>query len=61
MKSLFIKNVLRDSTPIMQPNFNIIIYDHNTIRYQHSNLWSNLLNNVKMSNGPSSFKNTVQN
>ncbi len=40
--------------------FNTITYGHNTIRYQGSKIWNNLYNNLKMSNGLSSFKKSIQ-
>ncbi len=64
MKSLFIKKSiayeLRDFIPLIQPKFNTITYGHNTIRYQGSKVWNNLSNNLKMSNGLSSFKKSIQ-
>ncbi len=64
MKNLFIKKCiayeLRDFIPIIQPKFNTITYGHNTIRYQGSKIWNNLSNNLKMSNGLSSFKRSIQ-
>ncbi len=63
MKNLFIKKCiayeLRDFIPLIQPKFNTITYDHNTIRYQGSKIWNNLSNNLKMSNGLSSFKKSI--
>ncbi len=64
MKSLFITKCiayeLRDFIPLLQPKFNTITYGHNTIRYQGSKIWNNLSNNLKMSNGLSSFKKSIQ-
>ncbi len=64
MNSLFIKKCitheLRDFIPFIQPKFNTITYGHNTITYQGSKIWNNLSNNIKMSNGLSSFKKSIQ-
>ncbi len=69
MSSLYMKNVfikkciayeLRDYIPLIQPNLNTVTYGHNTIRYQGSKIWNNLSNNLKMSNGLSSFKKSIQ-
>ncbi len=51
---------LRDFIPLIQPKFNTITYGYNTIRYQCSKIWNNLSNNLKMSNGLSSFKKSIQ-
>ncbi len=59
VKSVFIKKCiaykLRDFIPPIQPKFNTITYGHNTIRYLGSKIW----NNLKMSNGLSSFKKSI--
>ncbi len=64
MKSLFVKKCiayeLRDFIHLIQPKFNTITYVHNTISYQGSKIWNNLCNNLKMSNGLSSFKKSIQ-
>ncbi len=64
MKNLFIKKCiayeLRDVIPLIQPKSNTITYGHNAIRYQGSKIWNNLSNNLKMSNGLSSFKKSIQ-
>ncbi len=64
IKSSFIKKCiayeLRDFIPLIQPEFNTITYGHNTIMYQGSKVWNNLSNNLKTSNGLSSFKKSIQ-
>ncbi len=50
-----------DFIPVIQPKFNTITYGHNTIRHQCSKIWNNLSNTLKMSNGLSSFKKSIQN
>ncbi len=64
MRSLFIKNCIayesRNFIPLIQLKFNTFTYGHNTIRYHGSKIWNNLSNNLKMSNGLSSFKKSIQ-
>ncbi len=64
MKNLFVRICiayeLRDFIALIEPKFNTITYGHNTIRYQGSKIWNNLSNNLKMLNGQSSFKKSIQ-
>ncbi len=60
MKDVFIQKEvtygLRDVNLLVQPKFTTVTYGHNTIKYQRSKLWNNLLNGLKKMNSLLSFK-----
>ncbi len=51
METVFIEKEvtygLRDVNHLVQPRFKTVTYSHNTIKYQGSQLWNNLPNDLK--------------
>ncbi len=64
MKDVFIQKEatyrLRDVNFLVHPKFKTVIYGHNTIKYQRSQLWNNLPTDLKKKKSLSSFKSEIQ-